>query len=137
MIKLKNNGETIVEVLISIAILALALGSAFAIANKARATVLANQERYQAQLLANTQADALKAYMATNTKPVITFCLIGGELQDHSDASKPCFRNNLYDISVTPKDDPCNCNPNLFLIRVEWDSLIYNGKDNVELVYGT
>lgn len=61
----RQKGETIVEVLVSIAILSAILGSVFAITTKSQRTVRGNADRYQAQLIANEQADRLKIAMNT------------------------------------------------------------------------
>ena len=66
-IYLFQKGETIVEVLFAIVVIASALGGAFAIASRSSNTIQDSKEHYQAQLLANSQADALKSYASDTT----------------------------------------------------------------------
>jgi type II secretory pathway pseudopilin PulG len=154
---LNQTGETIVEVLFAIAVLASALGGAFAISTRSRNTIQANQERYQAQLIASGQADSIRLYDtyhtdlyadtdATNnnkffcmdkTNPANTLHAYGTlpELQTsshHQCARDNATNQNLYTISIQ-QVDPTN---HIFLITVFWDSLVTNGQDRVELVYG-
>ena len=61
----RQKGDTIVEVLIAITVLAFALGTGYATANRSTLAIQSNKERYQAQLLANKQVEFLRA--ASNT----------------------------------------------------------------------
>jgi len=146
-----QKGETIVEVLIAIALLGFALGSGFAIANKSKNTMQASQERYQAQLVANGQADSLKKYLSDpakratmDTRPVnYLFCLYSASgslaLEPISGALPSNCRtglNNLYEVRVTKKSMSAP-NPDTYFIQVKWDSLINTtNQDKVELLYG-
>jgi type II secretory pathway pseudopilin PulG len=132
---LSQTGETIVEVLFSIAVLASALGGAFAISTRSKNTMQANQERYQAQLIANGQADNLKLYMAKNST-FGGFCFdSNGNKQTSSDSCKFNNGNNpdLYNVSINQPNPAVN----FFVIKVIWDSLVNGEQDQVELVYGT
>jgi len=139
-------GETIVEVLIAIAVLATALGGAFSISTRAKNTMQANQERYQAQLIANSQADLLKLYMLDNSQyspKLAYFCMYYDETNksyapiEYNVLNSPpanCTQNSdLYSISITQT----NSSENIYLIKVIWDSLINGSQDQVELAYGT
>lgn len=129
---LNQIGDTIVEVLIAISVLSLALGMAFAIANRSRNTIQANQERYQAQLIANSQADNIKLYIALNgsyDSSIICFDQYGN---GHITSPECNNVDNLYNVSISPAPG----NNNIHIIKVTWNSLI-GGQDNVELVYGT
>jgi len=68
MLKRTNNqrGETIVEVLICIAILTLGFTSAFLISNQSTNTTIKNEATYQAQLYAQQQINFLHVFVATN-----------------------------------------------------------------------
>jgi Tfp pilus assembly protein PilV len=133
-------GETIVEVLISILVISVALSGAFAISNRSQKTVQANQERYQAQILANSQADLLKNYVSNNPRPTNpSFCINSSGVPSTTDSD--CDNqgaNQLYDISITCGTSPCVSDQySVYKITVTWDSLINNGgQDNVELWYG-
>lgn len=60
---LQNNhkGDSIVEVLIAITVLAFSLGTGYAIAQKSNVSIQDNKERFQAQQLANQQIELLRA----------------------------------------------------------------------------
>jgi prepilin-type N-terminal cleavage/methylation domain-containing protein len=63
MLRLRRNqqGDTLVEVLIAIAIVSLILTTAYAISNKNTLAIQSNQERIQAQHLVEAQIEALRA----------------------------------------------------------------------------
>jgi len=62
MLKINQKGETIVEVLICIAVLSLGFGSSFLLSNHATKTTASNGYYYQAQLYANQQITLLHVY---------------------------------------------------------------------------
>lgn len=145
MIKIKkftDKGETIVEVMIAIAIIASAMGIAFATASRSAKLVQANKDRYQAQLYANQQADFLlaKSNDAAIRDHDHNFCFssVGVKVQFVSPGTVPteCIRDDSYNITIIAKN-PCNnktyC---IYDVRVNWDSA--TGKsDSVEIFYGT
>jgi hypothetical protein len=67
MLKINQRGETIVEVLICIAVLSLGFGSAFLLSNHAAKTASSNGYYYQAQLYANQQITLLHVYATGNS----------------------------------------------------------------------
>lgn len=79
---LNNRGDTIVEVLISMAILGLVLASAFAIANRSYAIGLSAQERTEALKIAESQIELLR--------------LISGRVDDGLLDRDPAETNNLF-----------------------------------------
>ena len=152
MVKLSKNGETIVEVLFAIAVVASAIGGAFAISSRSSNTIQANQERYQAQLIANSQADGLRIYESNNLTftPNAYFCMNNSSIVagdgTYTNPSNPsnvphgCMQSNgsnqnLYTIYIKALNSG-SVDENIFMITVQWDSLL-GGKDQVELLYGT
>jgi Tfp pilus assembly protein PilV len=155
--KLNSRGETIVEVLIAIAIMSAALGGAFAIATRSQRTVQGNQERYQATLIANQQADLIKLAQAddgkkdkikTFTDSTKVFCFdSAGVIQDPtaSDAASldpQCLVDYgspaafQYRVRIQPNQTAGVVDT--FVITVEWDSISSeSGVDSVRLLYGT
>ncbi|HUD03731.1 MAG TPA: hypothetical protein VMR51_03000 [Patescibacteria group bacterium] len=144
---LNQTGETIVEVLFAIAVLASALGGALAISTRSKNMIQANQERYQAQLIANGQADSLKIYMSNNSIFSITstqyFCIDKSDTAKtdvYTDLSSPpdgCKQDNganigLYTVSIKQPSSIFN----IFVINVSWVSIVNKTNDQVELVYG-
>lgn len=55
-----QKGDTIVEVLIALSVLAFALGTGFAIVSKSNLSIQSNREQFQAQQLANEQIEYLR-----------------------------------------------------------------------------
>lgn len=153
--KFTQRGETIVEVLIALAVLSAALGGAFAISSRSQKAVQANHERYEAELIANEQADLLKVYLAdtVNYDNVQTnlndenkaFCVQAMTAQ--FDPSNPaaidpaCKRgvDGRYSVFVFPRSRTDISGANVvdtFIIRVEWDDFQDGNRAKVELVYG-
>jgi len=147
---LNNNGDTFVEVLIAIAVLGAVIGAAFAISNSALRATYANQERYQAQLLANGQAERLRATYEN---------WVNNPLNSRSTfaASKPtapavcldvtavwttagCTINGLFNINVT--DVPIAAAGSAagtaitYSIEVTWVDFSNSKQSRVELLYG-
>lgn len=142
----KQTGDTIVEVMLAIIVIGGTLGGAFAIANRSTKTTQANYERYQAQVIANNQAELLKQYMKKTVNHDSFNNTSGNQcINDANGEPKAgvyCERPNVpYVVDVQCIDEPiatkCSNSStyNNYKIRVEWDSL-NGGKDNVELFYG-
>jgi Tfp pilus assembly protein PilV len=132
----KQGGETIVEVLISIAVIAATLGAAFAISNRSEKTTQANQERYQAQLFANEQADKLRLVKSDDIPTSGSFCIEGGDSTNIYTNTADCLfgDNDLYEVLIERLTTT-----NTYKIFVTWDSITpstNDGKDRIELVYG-
>ncbi|HSX05757.1 MAG TPA: type II secretion system protein [Candidatus Saccharimonadales bacterium] len=85
-LKQRQQGDTLVEVLIAIAIVSLILTAAYVITNKNTLSIQGNQERIQAQHLAATQIESLRAQNGLNTSGD---CFVGGTETD------PTGCNNL------------------------------------------
>jgi type II secretory pathway pseudopilin PulG len=161
---LNQTGDTIIEVLIVLAILSSTLGLAFATTNRANKSIQANKERHQAQLIANSQADLLRstdidlpgsgnirnALNSPSTLPATQCFYINGTsilyMNDEPDTGSNCHGiEGLYTVNITcvpvaPANPLQNCSDNndtfnLYKISVTWDSL-KGGQDNVELTYG-
>jgi prepilin-type N-terminal cleavage/methylation domain-containing protein len=65
--KLSQKGDTLVEVLISMAILSLVLVGAYVTSNRNRVSIEANQERQEAQRLTEAQIEMLRAHNGIGT----------------------------------------------------------------------
>ena len=143
----KQTGDTIVEVMLAIIVIGGTLGGAFAIANRSTKTTQANYERYQAQVIANNQAELLKQKMNTeNPDPAKKVMhnsfndTLVQECLDNGGKTNSCDSGTIpYKIDISCLDGAALCvdssKYNNYKIRVEWDSL-NGGKDNVELFYG-
>jgi type II secretory pathway pseudopilin PulG len=112
IIKLNKTGDTIVEALIVIAVLALSVGIAYNVAIRSSVTITVARERDQALQLAQTQIESLRAYYGLHV-------------------AEPTFNGtstSCFDVSVgTPP--PATCTSGIFSVVVSQasgtDGLIY------------
>lgn len=147
-----HKGDTIVEVLIAIVILAAGIGTAFAISGRAKNATQDNHERYQAQLHANKQAEILRSkyYSYTALKARSSFAADitspGDGCFDSSSAWKSYSSSScqgvdsLYNIRIsrisTSNAGTVGSMASLtYLIEVTWDKL-GGGAGRVGLYYG-
>jgi len=145
MKKIRNNqrGETIVEVLISIAVVSLILTASYALANRSTQATRQSQERSEALKFAEEQLELIKAYLALNgvsSVPNTGFCV-------KYDSSQPPA--SQWSLVPTGSPPPADCtkgpdsryvmtiikNADDYKITSEWDKVGGNGKDRFELVY--
>lgn len=137
-----QRGDTIVEVLIAMAIISLVLTGAYAITNRDLRVTQANNERSQAQQLVQKQVELLRAY-AQNGATISTSdqCL-----QDDATLTSQC---NVPAAESSPGNDSRACGAFCYLLSIapeqgvsgvyvvtaKWDSLI-GGQSYVSLDYG-
>lgn len=148
MKKLRQSGDTIIEILIALSVLTFALSMGFATANRSNNAMQANKERYQAQLYANEQADKIRdsilanrSFLKTSHSSAQPQCLSPGELGTAPKTNTDCKQKGItgiYDFDIQCVGSTCNSPSstfNVFKVHIEWDSL--NGsRENVELYYG-
>ena len=89
--RLHQAGDTIVEVMVSLAIISMVLGASYAVANRSLRGVQTAQERVEALQIAQTMIETVKQY-ATKDDPSV-FPAISSDV---------CFSSNLSDISPPP-----------------------------------
>jgi Tfp pilus assembly protein PilV len=149
-----NTGDTIVEVMIAIVVLGAALGGAFAISNRSQLATQANHERFQAQVLANGQAERLrlayKAHVDSGSEradfdnPSAGTCLNSAAAWESNAVNCDAILS-WYSIRLTKLNNGLALGDAgaavgsalTYRILVEWDSLTNkNSKDRVELIYG-
>ncbi|QQS20358.1 prepilin-type N-terminal cleavage/methylation domain-containing protein [Candidatus Saccharibacteria bacterium] len=114
-----QRGDTIVEVLIAIALVSLVLTSAYALTNKNVRATQEVQEQSYAQKLAEQQVELLRA---SNPKPTASSCFdpnTGATLALISVACRPTVGNVNYSIEVA-RDSVV---PEKYSVRVTWDTL--------------
>jgi prepilin-type N-terminal cleavage/methylation domain-containing protein len=94
--KQRQRGDTLVEVLISIAIVSLVLGGAYVTTNRSLTATRAAQERSNALKLAEGQVEQLKAIIAATPDQVfgptapLTFCVYNGAIIPNVPANVKC-----------------------------------------------
>lgn len=134
MIRLSNRGDTLIEVLLAIAIVSFILVAAYVTANKNTAINQDTQERSQALQLATSQLEFLhNADIGSNNcfdisgNPVgtpgnNTPCIVKAD-------GTPASSDDLaYTIAITSSGAT-------YRVDVSWDSLASQGQSNVTLYY--
>lgn len=131
MILKRQNGDTIVEVIISIAIVGLMLTTAYAITSRNNRSLVDAQERGQALKLVETQIEMLRS--AGSFDPGTAKCFSGGsptntaaDCKLTSNGSKAATGDVAFTLSIT------GSNP--YVIVAQWDSII-SGVSNVTVYY--
>lgn len=147
---LSQAGDTLVEVMLAMAIIGLVLGGAYATASRSLRIGRQAQERGEALKQVEGQIEKIK-YLApdpnakifdTTTGPVSTFCIQDvisnpatakrsiNNITDYANYPPECKKQTIYNISVTydsTKDD-------LFIVSAVWDRL-GGGQDEVTIRY--
>jgi prepilin-type N-terminal cleavage/methylation domain-containing protein len=126
-----SRGDTIVEVLIAIAIVSLVLTSAYALTNKNVSSIQQVQEQGYAQKLAEQQVELLRA---AATKPTATGCFdpaTGAFVSPVSNATcNPVSGGATYGITIT--NDPAGSEG--YTVVTSWDAL-GGGRPKVTIYY--
>ena len=124
-----GRGDTIVEVLIAIAIVSLVLTSAYALTNKNVSSIQQVQEQGYAQKLAEQQVELLRA---AATKPTATGCFdpaTGAFVSPVSNATcHPVSGGATYGITITLLGS------HRYSVVTEWDAL-GGGRPKVTIYY--
>lgn len=135
---LTQNGDTIVEVLIVIAIISLVLVGAYISTNRNIASTQDAQERTQAVKLVQTQIE----YLRTATSPAGTcyaFAVAGGAIGvqrndgcivNSSDVKAGSGEEPAYTLTIS-SPDPAGT----YTVKAVWDSITGTGQNNVTMYY--
>jgi prepilin-type N-terminal cleavage/methylation domain-containing protein len=143
--KMSQRGDTIIEVLISIAVVSLILGGAFATTRRSQEGVRDSQEHAQALKLLESQLEQVRAD-ATKTGDIFAagtpFCMYGNTPVSTSGATaSTCVQNGsgqpssaepAYSLSITRNTSSGGF---LFTIQAQWDSVTGDGKAQEQMVY--
>lgn len=137
-----QGGDTIVEVLISLAVLGLIIAGSFSIVNSALRNSRQAQERAEATKLAESQVEIIKTnpenvpaatpfcFSATGTVATLTGVPPDFTTDDYSVYPAACKGRNtsgLYNVFITRQDAR-------YTINVRWDR-IGGGKEQTVMVY--
>jgi Tfp pilus assembly protein PilV len=150
---LNNRGDTIIEVLISIAVIGAVMGGAYATANKNTKINQASQERLVAIKIAESQLERLKAAADTNAENLFThsdFCLdqAGAIVQPSSNSAchvnalgQPTGADPVYSINIARGVPAYTSGAGIvigypYTVRVVWPSVMGTGDDNVTYKFG-
>lgn len=142
----ESRGDTIVEVLIALAVLTTILVGAYVTATRSANTNRASQERSEATKVAESQIERLKGLLAGS--PVVVpipgnFCIneASNTIENISTPSDPFAQNasvpfsgscgninTRYNIAIKTE------NPNTYRFKVQWDR-IGGGRDQINMYY--
>lgn len=141
-----QRGDTIVEVLISIAIIAVMLTSAYVLANRSLRTSIGANERAEAIALSQGQVELLKYEARTqNTtnfaslyKNLVGFCLNenSGVVTKTSLSSGAYCENYLGpNTQYAVRVEYLSATLDVFKISVQWDALNSGSRNSMEMFY--
>lgn len=141
--KLNQVGDTIVEVMICLAIIAMVISGAYASASESLRVGQRAQERTEALKLAEAQLEKIK-YLSSSatsdiyTDPALPFCIINDStkigitnIADYTAASyNACLQQTRYHVSVV-----YTTGDNLFTVQAVWERLGGSGGSNLNDKY--
>lgn len=145
--RLQNQrGDTIVEVLICIAVISLVLGGAFVTTNRSLQNTRAAQERSAALKLAESQLEQIKGLLASNPDAILgagapaSFCIVSGTtvvsstnaacIVDTAGAPAAASVQPRFQLAITRAGDT-------FTVENSWTNPGGRGTDRVRLLYRT
>lgn len=146
-----QSGDTIVEILIAIAVVSLLLTAAFVLTRSNLRSIQNSQERSQAQALVGGQLERLKSIVADEGAPVkpttmtAPFCIdthntIITDVDHHcnlaSDGTEytPASPGFPYSVRIT-YDAGVDGKKSTFTVVATWDSATTSGQSKVSMVY--
>lgn len=142
-----QRGDTIVEVMICIAVIGLALGTGYALTNRSFKYGLSAAERSQAQAIAQGQAEFIKNASLEGTSTAYTsqtenFCIYDGNSTAGNDSglavgsaqtgSNVCqnFDGSIYTVRIN-----YSSSTRVFTIKTLWDSSTSSSGNQTTLYY--
>jgi len=139
----KQRGDTIIEVLLAMAVVGMVLGASFGTANRSLNIGRSAQERTVALKIAESQLELMKALNKNGISPPTSdFCVVASVFQPITDTSTgvPCSDldssaggSGLYTIVISPP-----LAGGSYQINVSWDRLggsAFSPRDEVNLYY--
>lgn len=132
--QLNQSGDTIVEVMIAVAVVGFVLAGAFVSANRSTKAVLKSQERAEALKFSESQLESIRA-AAIRKDPVI-FGAVGDFCIDSSGVSQtggtvPCRFGTDGRYAITARREAGDT----FRITTNWDSIDGKNVENIRLSY--
>lgn len=137
-----QRGDTIVEVLVAIAVITSVLGGAFIMTNRSLQGTRTSQERVNAVKLAESQVELIKNAVATDSTVIFgpsvpaSYCLTtAGSVVDSTNAAckvdgsgSATDTEPAYKLAVTRSG-------NTFTVTNTWENIRGGGKNTVQMVY--
>lgn len=145
-----NRGDTIIEVLVVLAVLGLAVSIAYATANRSLLNARQAQENTEATEIAQSQLETIHSLSADPNSRIYSaglttrFCFLTSSPTTPSTAGcdNAFGNNNLYSVydyncSTDPGASPCTAitASNTFIVQVIWPDVADQGNDKVTLTY--
>ncbi len=144
-----ERGDTLVEVMIAIIIVASVIGGAYVVSNKSLQTTRGSQERQNALKVAESQVEQLKSLIAVNSASIFgggapaTFCLGSDATGTHVyDVTIPAQKANC---TVDASGNPATAAPdytvqikrtaNDFALTETWEDISGHFNDSLQLNY--
>ena len=140
-LKLHEHGDTVVEVLISIALVSLVLSGAFVTANRSLQATRGAQERQNALKMVEAQVEQLKYLSGASPDAIFgssvpaSFCIKAGIAVASSDAGCRVNAAGISTTAVPAYNLTVTRATNLFTVRASWDNVRGTGQDLVEIKY--
>lgn len=139
--KLAERGDTIVEVLISIAVISMALGGAFVTTNRSLQGTRQAQERVNATKLVEGQLEQLRSIAASNSAAIFgagvpaSYCITSSSTVVASSNSACAVNTSGTPTSVEPVFHlAITRSGNTFTVNNTWNN-IHGSQDNVVMEY--
>jgi type II secretory pathway pseudopilin PulG len=138
--KLNSAGDTIIEVMIVLAVLGLSIGIAYATANRSLLNARQAQESAEASSLAQGQVEQIRANSPDTSSPIYggdPFCFDGNTFTNITTSPPDSCKgasgyNDRYDTKIT-RDA---ASPNYtYTVTVTWDDVLGEGTDSSTLIY--
>ncbi len=131
---LNQSGDTIVEVLLALAVVSAVLGGAYASANRSVSITRASQERGESLKVVEDQVEKLKvAIEKGKSMPGGTFCIDDSLNPISPPTPAACNKQPIngveYRLSVQP-----SVGTDTYTVTSQWDSL-RGGTDEIKMIY--
>lgn len=148
---LKNRGDTIIEVMIVLAVLGLAISISYTTANRSLLAARQAQENAKATQILHSQIEELRYLAPAETtaggpKDIFRpgpFCIKKVAADDYAVVTAPpaaspdpaCYEvDSLYDITITYQNSPPDF-PDTFTLSVSWTDVTGQGQNSVQMNY--
>ncbi|MGH7142364.1 MAG: type IV pilus modification PilV family protein [Candidatus Saccharimonadales bacterium] len=137
----KQAGDTIVEVVIAIAVIATVLAGAFAVTSASQRGVRNSEEHSEALQLLQGQVELLRSaaaqtgFFSAISSLSTPFCLTSSPLSFELATNDLCTQDTLYNLAISsPSVTPAVGTTTLFNLTATWNAL-EGGQNQVQLSY--
>lgn len=138
-----QSGDTIVEVMIVLAVLGMAIGISYATANRSLLNARQAQEASLATEVVQAQVEGLQTLAAGGTIYTASpFCIIDTGsgpaihvISSSTDAACHLGEDNRYAVTINWSGSHTGNNPDTFTVKASWDDVEGQGTDTATLIY--